>query len=191
MLGYNLREVVLGNGLEKIGNSAFRCCSSLQSITLPATLIDIGDRAFCGCSNLQEVVIMNENTKISNNTFTSTAALERYKIPNLLTRFEALVRVGYTDIVNKINNLHGIHYQMTIQTPRRHKQQRNRRSGNIIIPAYWISPPMPGFSQEMLKVPHDWVTIKSKLDMIVELIVGYEKKRSSLLYYSWLFGKQI
>ena len=79
-----------------------------------------------------------------------------------------------------VNNLHGVHYQVAIQTPRRHKQQHNR-SGNIIIPAYWISPPMPGFSQEMLKVPHDWVTIKSKLDMVVDLIACYEKKEATTL----------
>ena len=178
----SLRVLVLNDGLKEIGENAFYGCLSLESITLPSTLIDIGDIAFCGCSNLQEVVIMNEKTKICNNTFMCCAALERYKTPNLVTRFEALLRVGYTDIVNKINNLPGVHCQITIQTPRRRKQQHNRRVGEIIIPAHRISTVVrPGYNPEMQKVPYAWVTIKPKLDTVAELIACYEKKEATTL----------
>ena len=38
-----LREVVLNDGLRKIGGSAFISCTSLQHITLPVTITEIGD----------------------------------------------------------------------------------------------------------------------------------------------------
>ena len=159
----NLREVLFNDGLKQILDYAFYGCSSLQSITLPSTLTDIGDHAFNTCSNLREVVIMNDKTKIGNNTFTCCEALESYKFPNLSRRLETLVRVGYySDIVNKINKLPGVHW----------------RGGQIFIPAYMTIFPSYG---KLQKVPHGWVTIRSKLAMVVELLACYEKKEAITL----------
>ena len=44
-----LKEVVLNEGLQKIGEWAFMECKSLKSITFPSTLREIGDYAFFGC----------------------------------------------------------------------------------------------------------------------------------------------
>ena len=74
----NLREVVLKEGLLKIGGGAFQKCTSLLSIEFPSTLAEIGSDAhnfqfpadteidhrvddgmtgaFSKCSNLSEVV---------------------------------------------------------------------------------------------------------------------------------------
>jgi len=52
-----LREVVLNEGLQKIGYQAFQNCKSLQSIKLPSTVTEIGDWAFDGCHNLNKVVL--------------------------------------------------------------------------------------------------------------------------------------
>lgn len=177
-----LREIVFHEGLHRIGDGSFHSCSLIQSITLPSTLTNIGDRAFCGC-DLQEVVIMNEKTEICSNTFTSCSSLESFKFPILSSRFGALVRVGYSDIVNKTNNLPGVHYQITIQTPRRRKQQHNRRIGEIVIPAYrMVTILRRGYDpREHQKMRHNWVAIKSKLDMVVDLIACYEKKEATTL----------
>ena len=51
-----LREVVLNEGLKKIGVLAFDGCELLESITLPSTVTDIGN-AFCDCTKLREVAI--------------------------------------------------------------------------------------------------------------------------------------
>lgn len=163
-----LREIVFNEGLHRIGYGAFHSCSLMQSITLPYTLTDIGDSAFCGCSNLQEVVIMNEKAKICGNAFTSCSDLERYKFPNLSTRFEAMVRMGYSDIVNKINYLSGVYWM----------------GGHIVIPAYRIETyeiMLDGSDPGTRKVHHKWAVIRSKLDMVVELIAYYEKKEATTL----------
>ena len=52
-----LREVVLNEGLQKIGYKAFQNCELLQSINLPSTVIEIGDWAFDGCYNLRKLVL--------------------------------------------------------------------------------------------------------------------------------------
>ena len=51
----HLREVVLNDGLKNIGDNAFRGCS-LDSITIPSTVVEIGTDAFQNCGKLKEVV---------------------------------------------------------------------------------------------------------------------------------------
>ena len=52
-----LREVVLNDGLVKIGNSVFQRCTSLESITIPSSVVEIGSMAFSNCSGLREIVL--------------------------------------------------------------------------------------------------------------------------------------
>jgi hypothetical protein len=58
-------EVVLPEGLQEIGESAFGGCTSLQTITLPeGLLLSIGDGAFTGCSSLPAILIPGTVTSI-------------------------------------------------------------------------------------------------------------------------------
>ena len=50
-------EVVVPDGVKKIGMSAFENCSSLTGITLPESLKYIDWYAFQGCTNLTEIKI--------------------------------------------------------------------------------------------------------------------------------------
>lgn len=45
------------NGVVKIGNKAFKDCSSLKSIFLPETLTEIGINAFYRCENLKRIIV--------------------------------------------------------------------------------------------------------------------------------------
>ncbi len=51
----NLTSVILGKGVNAIGNSAFLGCSNLNNITIQTDVTDIGDRAFYDCVNLEKV----------------------------------------------------------------------------------------------------------------------------------------
>merc|ERR1712007_236715 len=51
-----LKEVVLNEGLGEIGRSAFHNCK-LQRILIPSTVMEISYSAFRGCANLRDVVL--------------------------------------------------------------------------------------------------------------------------------------
>ena len=52
----DINSVRFNEGVQKIGDDAFCMCTSLESITLPFTLVEIGDGAFSWCKNLSKVI---------------------------------------------------------------------------------------------------------------------------------------
>jgi len=51
----SLEDINLPQGLKKIGEYSFRCCSNLKNIVLPYGLREIGNQAFRGCVNLEKL----------------------------------------------------------------------------------------------------------------------------------------
>ncbi len=47
-----VEEVILQNGIEKIGDVCFLNCENLEKLTIPATVTEIGGHAFDGCTKL-------------------------------------------------------------------------------------------------------------------------------------------
>lgn len=66
---YNLQQISLPDGLEKIGDYAFYNCRALEEIELPSSLIEIGYWAFSRCFNLKRINIPSSVTKIGDNPF--------------------------------------------------------------------------------------------------------------------------
>ncbi|MBR6802647.1 MAG: leucine-rich repeat protein [Kiritimatiellae bacterium] len=58
-----------GYSVTSIGDSAFRGCSSLTSVTIPSSVTSIGDCAFLFCSSLTSVTIPSSVTFIGGNAF--------------------------------------------------------------------------------------------------------------------------
>ena len=56
LLDKEATEIVVPEGVEKIGDEAFKKCSSLQSISLPDSLTTIGEKAFCKVSIFLQVL---------------------------------------------------------------------------------------------------------------------------------------
>ena len=50
--GNEITQYIIPEGVTTIGESAFRNCSGLTSITIPSSLINIESNAFTGCSSL-------------------------------------------------------------------------------------------------------------------------------------------
>ncbi len=61
-----------------IGNSAFRSCGRLTSITIPDRVTSIGEYAFYFCSNLAGITIPDSVTSIGNNAFSGCSNLVIY-----------------------------------------------------------------------------------------------------------------
>ena len=52
-----------------IGENAFRSCSKLTSISIPATVTRIEDKAFYGCTGLTSLIVPDNVTSIGKNAF--------------------------------------------------------------------------------------------------------------------------
>ncbi len=60
----NIKNLVIENGVTRIGNYAFYNCTGLTSITIPESVTNIGSSAFSGCSGLTSITIMNSDCEI-------------------------------------------------------------------------------------------------------------------------------
>ena len=68
-----------------IGNSAFRSCTSLTSVTIGNSVTSIDDYAFEGCTSLTNITIPNSVTSIGSYAFTGCVSLKSVTIPNSVT----------------------------------------------------------------------------------------------------------
>jgi len=83
-----LRDVVLSDGLKKIGSYVFRDCQALQRITVPSTVDEISSNAFIYCENLREVVLNDGIKKIKADAFGRCFSIERITIPSTVVAIE-------------------------------------------------------------------------------------------------------
>ncbi|MBO7722956.1 MAG: leucine-rich repeat domain-containing protein, partial [Thermoguttaceae bacterium] len=60
----NQREVVIPEGYTKIGDGAFRHCTSLEKVVIPNSVTEIGEGAFRGYKALEDVVFPDSLTEI-------------------------------------------------------------------------------------------------------------------------------
>lgn len=82
-----IKQVVFGEGIEKIGAHAFEGFKKITSVSIPDSVIKIGESAFTGCLSLREITSMSKAIKeIDDYAFTGCKSLN--KIP------------GYTEEAN-------------------------------------------------------------------------------------------
>lgn len=74
-----------GNGTASIGNSVFRECDKLVSVTLPSTLTSMGTDVFRASITLPTVLLPQSLASISDNTFYGCSALKSVVIPASVT----------------------------------------------------------------------------------------------------------
>ena len=58
---YDVKSVIVKNGVTSIGDYAFRECTSLTSITIPDSVTSIGDYAFVCCTSLTMIYVDKNN----------------------------------------------------------------------------------------------------------------------------------
>ncbi len=77
-------KYVIREGVRVICDSAFEWCS-VESITIPNSVISIGESAFKYCESLESVTIPNSVTSIGESAFGNCESLESITIPNSVT----------------------------------------------------------------------------------------------------------
>jgi hypothetical protein len=87
--GSNLRDFTFDYGVEskltKIGNSAFKDCTNLGSLSLPCSITTIGEDAFNGCTNLTIVGLQNFLMSYSEWDYLTIETGAFYNTPKLTT----------------------------------------------------------------------------------------------------------
>lgn len=84
----SLREVILGEGLRVIGNSAFRSCINLRSVSIPGSVSVIKDSAFRSCDSLTDIALPADLKLLGSRAFCACSGLRTISIPGGLRRLE-------------------------------------------------------------------------------------------------------
>ena len=85
IFGSQVTEFIIGDGVTRIGISAFSGCSSLTSVIIPNSVTSIGSSAFAYCRGLTSVIIPNSVTSIGSSAFAYCRGLTSVTIPNSVT----------------------------------------------------------------------------------------------------------
>ena len=91
-----LTSITIPNSVTSIGSSAFYGCSGLTgSLTIPNSVTSIGSYAFCGCSGLTgSLTIPNSVTSIASGSFKNCSGLTNINIPKSVETIYADAFVG-------------------------------------------------------------------------------------------------
>ena len=100
--GYSgITSVTIPSSVEKIGYGAFKGCSGLTSITIPSSVKYIGDYAFAGCFGLTSITIPSSVKEIRTCAFVGCTGLTSVHITDLLSwcriDFDTFFSDSYSD----------------------------------------------------------------------------------------------
>lgn len=65
----NLEDIIIPEGVTKIGNGVFSNCEKLNEVTIPSSVTSIGKQAFWECNSLESIEIPDEVTCIGDMAF--------------------------------------------------------------------------------------------------------------------------
>ena len=89
-----------GRPVTSIGNSAFRDCNKLTSVTIPGGVTSIEAYAFSDCSRLMSVTIPDSATGIGEGSFKGCSRLLNVTIPDSVTSIKSSVFSGCRGLTN-------------------------------------------------------------------------------------------
>ena len=109
---YEIKKVIIKDGVTNIGNNAFSRYLALTSVEIPNSVTSIGESAFFQCMRLTSVTIGNSLTRIGKSAFDTCSALLSVEFPNSLTNIEeyafencfALTSITIPNSVTSIGN---------------------------------------------------------------------------------------
>ena len=88
--GELVTELVIPEGITKIGKYAFSGCTSITSVTIHEGVTEIGEYAFSDCTSITSVTISEGVTEIRGSAFSGCSSLTSINIPSSVTE------IGYS-----------------------------------------------------------------------------------------------
>ena len=99
--GEEIKNIIIPEGVQSIGDYAFRNCSSINNVSLPSSLESIANYAFNNCTNLEEIVFPESLKTIGDYSFEKCKSIKSVLIPNEVT---AIGEYAFKDCT-RMNNL--------------------------------------------------------------------------------------
>lgn len=93
----SIKEAVIGDCVDTLGNKLFSYCTSLSSVTINSGVTTFNTGAFYGCTSLSSVTIPSSVTFIGQETFSGCTSLKNVNIPNGIEDVKAMT-FAYTNI---------------------------------------------------------------------------------------------
>lgn len=94
----NIVEVVIGDGVNLIGERSFYECASLTSVIIGDGVTEIGDAAFTYCSAITTLKLGSKITSIGERAFSYCSGLSSIVLPESLTTISAYAFYGCTGL---------------------------------------------------------------------------------------------
>ena len=88
-LSNEIENVIIADGITRIGGDTFSSCKSLKSITIPSSVTEIGAGAFNDCMSLESITIPSSVTYIGMYAFGGCTSLKGITIPDSVTKIGA------------------------------------------------------------------------------------------------------
>lgn len=124
-------RIVLNEGLEAIGDTAFFSCEHLTMLEIPASVVTLGEGAFQNCDGLTEVILPSGLTSLGRYTFLGCSALAELYVPASVLSIgeDAFPDEGNFTLLVEANSYaetyakqHGVQYQVVL--PSKYQQSR-------------------------------------------------------------------
>ncbi len=94
------KNIVIPNGVKKIGKSVFEGCKSIESITISDSVTSISYSAFSRCTSLKSATIGNGVTSIGNSAFYNCTSLASIIIPDSVESIDRWAFFGCTSLTS-------------------------------------------------------------------------------------------
>lgn len=98
--GSKFSDVIVGEGVTKIGDYAFWYCDETKQFTLPSTLTTIGNSVFEGCSAIETIIIHDNIETIGSEAFYNCTSLTSATIGSGITSIGDSAFLGCSKLVS-------------------------------------------------------------------------------------------